>query len=176
MSEEIPDRLKALLGSEAVWVEPSPDLEARIRGLADTRTQPNPPRRLRVWLPAAVTVLVLVSGAFLTFDRPDWQVDLVASAQAANASAMVSGWNEAEGTRLRFDINGLPDAPAGTYYEIWLTSLDGLHVSGGSFNGDGVLTAMVGVSRRDFPRIWITIETLDDESGPSPATLFDSPI
>lgn len=176
MSEEIPDRLKALLGSEAVWAEPSPDLEARIRGLAEVGVHPSPARRLRVWLPAAVTMIVLITGAVLTFDRPDWQVDLVASAQAANASAMVSGWNESEGTRLRFDINGLPNAAAGTYYEIWLTSPEGLHVSGGSFNGDGVLTAMVGVHRGEFPRIWITLETLDDDSGPSPETLFDSPL
>jgi hypothetical protein len=174
MSDELPDRLKSILSSEALWVEPSPELEERIHSLGMARARQGGSRRLRTWLPAAAAVTVLIVGAILTFDRPDWQVDLVATPQAPGASALVSGWNEPEGTRLRFDISGLPEAATGSYYEIWLTSDEGLHVSGGTFNADGVLTAMVGVRRGDFPRIWITLEAVDENTAPSSATLFDS--
>jgi hypothetical protein len=176
MSDELPERLKEILSSEAVWVEPPPELGARIQGLAGISQPLGALRRLRVWLPAAVTLLVLVVGAFLTFDRPDWEIDLVATSEAPLASAVVRGWNEAEGTRLRLEVNGLDHAAPGMYYEIWLTSPAGMHVSGGTFAGDGVVTAIVGVRRGDFPRIWITRESLDDDSGPSPETIFDSPI
>lgn len=176
MSEELPDRLKSILASEAIWIEPGPELEERIHSLGVARARQRSRRSLRTWLPVAAAVLVLIVGAVLTFDRPDWQMDLVATPQAAGASAVVSGWNEPEGTRLRFDISGLPQASTGRFYEIWLTSDDGLHVSGGSFNADGVLTAMVGVRRRDFPRIWITLEAIDADPAPSPDTLFDTGI
>lgn len=174
MNEELPDRLQSILRSEAVWLEPSPEVEEGIRSLAATRGRTR--SKVRMWLPAAVTLLVLLAGAALTFDRPDWQTELIATGLAPDASALVSGWNEAEGTRLRFEIDGLPETPTDSYYEIWLTSDDGLHVSAGSFNGNGVLTAMVGVRRGDFPRIWITLEPIDDESYPSPDTMLDTEV
>ena len=176
MSDEIPDRLKSILASEAIWLEPSPELDERIQSLGVSKGGRRVDSSLRRWLPGAAALAVLIVGAILTFDRPDWQMDLVATAQAPGASAVVSGWNEPEGTRLRFDISGLPEAASDRYYEIWLTSDAGLHVSGGTFSGDGVLTAMVGVRRGDFPRIWITLEAVDEDTGPSPKTLFDTGI
>lgn len=176
MSEELPDRLKAILSSESIWEEPPAELEQRIKGLTRGVERPASSRLWRTWLPVVATLAILIVGAVSAFDRPDWEVNLVATEEAPNASAVVMGWNEAEGTRMRFDIRGLPAASPGTYYEIWVTSIDGRHVSGGTFQGDGVLTAMVGVRRGDFPRIWITLEQIDRDSGPSPETYFDSPL
>ncbi|MCA1736967.1 MAG: anti-sigma factor, partial [Actinobacteria bacterium] len=174
MNEELPERLRSMLGSEAVWLEPSPEVEEEIRSLATTRARGGAAKKVRMWLPVTVSLAILLVGAALTFDRPDWQTELVATSEAPGASALVSGWNDDEGTRLRFEIDGLPETPADSYYEIWLTSDEGLHVSGGSFNGNGVLTAMVGVRRGDFPRIWITLEPIDEESYPSLDTVLDS--
>lgn len=174
MSDELPPRLKAILETEAIWVEPSLGLEERIQTLASGGGYARPATRLRRWLPVTVSLAILLVGTAVTFGRPDWQLDLMATAQVPGASALVSGWNDDEGTRLRFDVNGLPAPPPGSYYEIWLTSDDGLHVSGGSFTGNGVLTTMVAVQRRDFPRIWITLEPIDEDSSPSPETVFDT--
>jgi len=175
VSDELPEHLESLLSGEAVWVEPSAELETRVRNLAlDARAAD-----ARVWgprtlLPVAVAVLVLAIGAFLASGRPDWKIDLLATSAAPEASAVVSGWNEREGTRLELEIAGLPAVAPDAYYEIWLTSPDGLHVSGGSFTGNGTVTAVVGVRRGDFPRIWITRELVDDDPAPSPETYFDT--
>jgi hypothetical protein len=72
------------------------------------------------------------------------------------------------------DITGIGDAPTGFYYEIWMTAKDGRHISAGTFNGSGRVTAFAGVRRADYPRIWITLEAADDDLGPSPETYFDT--
>jgi hypothetical protein len=72
------------------------------------------------------------------------------------------------------DIRGIEDAPSGSYYEIWMTAPDGRHISAGTFSGSGRVTAFAGVRRADYPRIWITLETADDDLGPSPETYFDT--
>jgi hypothetical protein len=174
MNEELPERIRSILSSEAVWVEPSSEFEQRIEQLAKSQVEVRRRRRLRLWLPVAAAVTTLVVGTLVTFNRPDWQMNLAGTTQAPGATAVVSGWSQGEGTRLQLDVEGLPDAPEGSYYEIWLTSADDLHVSGGTFKGDGSLTAMVGVRRGDFPRIWITIEQIDENEEPSSDTVLDT--
>lgn len=174
MSEELPERLESILGDEAVWLEPPAQLEERVRSLAGPAPATISAHRMWTWIPAAAAAVVLVVAGLVALDRPDWEIDLSATEEAAGATALVRGWNQPGSTRLEIHIEGLPAAAPGSYYEIWLTSPDGLHVSGGTFNGDGVVTAAVGVRRRDFPRIWITYEMLDDDPSPSPRTYFDS--
>jgi hypothetical protein len=72
-------------------------------------------------------------------------------------------------------VEGLEPAPAGHYYEIWMTAPDGRHVSAGTFQGSGRVTASAGVRRSEFPRIWITLEEVGGDLGPSPETYFDMP-
>jgi hypothetical protein len=129
----------------------------------------------RFLIPAAALVAVLVAGTLLLPSRADWKFNLAAVGEGRGASATVAGWNEDQGTRLRIEISGVAQSPPGHYYEIWLTSPEGLHVSAGTFRGDGVIEATVGVRRSDFPRLWITLESVEDgDAGPSSETYFDT--
>ena len=70
-------------------------------------------------------------------------------------------------------IEGLNPAPDGFVYEFWLS--DGpVHISAGTFHSDGEIELWSGVSRADFPRLWITLEPLDEDESPSGNTVLDT--
>ena len=170
------EQIAPTLATPEIWEDPAPSLAASISAIGKGAARPLPARlgRYRAWIPAAVTALIVAVAGFTTFDRPDWEMALVPVGDGLGASAAVSGWNESGGTRMQIRVSGVEPSPSGHYYEIWLTSPTGLHVSGGTFAGDGVLSSVVGVRRADFPRIWITLEPMDSDGGPSPNTYFDS--
>jgi hypothetical protein len=173
--------MRVALGDPAVWESPDPNLEDRlVAEIERQQTFQTPRRRWRrsaasaaALTAAAVLGATVTAGAFLR--RPDWSTDLVASELAPAATAHVQGWLTDEGTRVRLDVGGLRPLGPGEYYEIWLTAEDGRHVSAGSFTSPGVIESWIGVRRRDFPRVWITIEPTDDDLGPSGATVLDDP-
>ncbi len=104
---------------------------------------------------------------------PGWEVALEPTDLAPAASASVSGWNTDSGTRLAIEASGLDPAPAGFVYELWFSAED-QHVSAGTFAAVDDVTAWVGVRRGDFPRVWITLEALDGDPGPSRSTVLDT--
>ncbi len=170
-------RLRSALADPTLWEAPAPELEDRVIAEVLRQYDPAPRRRRRIgWVAAAaVAVAALVVGVSLP-DEPDWQVRLVSTRNAPTAQAFVEGWQDEGGTtRMRFDIEGLTPAGAEAYYEIWLTAADGRHVSGGTFSDSGVVETSIGVARRDFPRVWITLEPADDDLGPSSVVMFDDP-
>ena len=182
-------KLRATLASSSLWEEPSPDVAERImatvrdedkRGQADKLIQ-SESRRPGKWrtgliVQLALASLVVLAGAFYANRTlgADWEVSLVSASEHPEASAVVQGWSTSRGTRMVVDIVGLDDAPSGSYYEIWMTAVDGRHISAGTFNGSGRVTAFVAVRRADYPRIWITLETEDQDLGPSRETYFDT--
>ena len=177
-------RLSSTLSSHSLWEEPSPDLSERIlqtvrghdeRIPADRRAQPEHHRRTLLAGVAATLLFVLAGTFFATRSlSADWEMTLASSEEHPEATAVVRGWSTSLGTRMVLDIGGIEDAPSGSYYEIWMTARDGRHISAGTFNGSGRVTAFAGVRRADFPRIWITLEKADDDLGPSPDTYFDT--
>ncbi|MGH8923810.1 MAG: anti-sigma factor family protein [Acidimicrobiia bacterium] len=169
-------RIRETLGEPSLWEEPSPELAERITMLGRGATRQSRRQRPARYLApvAAAVAAVLVAGILVTADRSDWEFGLTGVGEGANASAVVAGWNDEEGTRLRIEVEGIAPSPPGSYYEIWMTSPDGLHVSAGTFRGDGVINASAGVRRADFPRLWITLESVDGDSGPSSHAYFDS--
>lgn len=172
------ERLRAMLASPSLWEAPSNDLVDRIvDSLQRHRESPNRLRRTSVAAAAAVLVVVAaVAGlGMLGTNTPDWTLELVTAEPAANAVALVDGWVTETGTRMVIEVSGIEEAPAGHYYEIWLTAPDGRHVSAGTFKGAGTVTAFAGVRRSDFPRVWITLESADGDLGPSSETYFDMP-
>ena len=70
---------------------------------------------------------------------------------APEAMASVRGWNE-NGGRLSLSISGLPEAPAGSVHQPW----------------------WVGVARRDYPRLWVTLEKLDEDESLSGIKVMDT--
>ena len=177
-------RLSTTLSSHSLWEEPPPDLSDRIlqtvrghdeRIPHDRRVQPEHQRRALL-AGIAATLLIALAGTFVATRSlsADWEMTLASSEERPEATAVVRGWSTSQGTRMVLDIWGIEDAPSGSYYEIWMTARDGRHISAGTFSGSGRVTAFAGVRRADFPRIWITLETTDDDLGPSPDTYFDT--
>lgn len=163
------------VGDAALWVEPDVALEKRVLALA--ATEPESPTwsrlRLRVAFTAAVVLIVLVGTVVAVRDHgPDWEVGLFAAQAAPGSSGTARGWAEESGTRIELELAGLEPAGKGFVYELWLS--DGpIHVSAGTFRGTTDLTLWAGVDRRDFPRVWITLEPIDGD--PAPATnILDS--
>ncbi|MDH3308248.1 MAG: anti-sigma factor [Acidimicrobiia bacterium] len=164
------------LGDEALWVQPSRELEhtimdtveAELPQVASVSLLSDQPADGRSWwIPAAVAAVAIVLLAVLALRpaSPDWEVSLGATAEAPGVTAAVLGWNEASGTRLELDIAGLDRAPTGFVYELWFSE-GPIHISAGTFQEPRDVTLWVGVSRADYPRLWITLEPIDEDPGP----------
>lgn len=160
------------LDDAALWTGPSAELEASIMAaIADEAPERTvstifSARSLRWLAPLAAAAAALI--AFVAFSgSPDWEVTLGGTDAAPGASAVAFGWNEDNGTRVELDVEGLEPAPEGFFYELWFSSED-IHISAGTFHGtgDGV-TLWAGVSRGDFPRVWITLEPIDNDESPA---------
>ena len=174
------DATAAALADPAMWVEPSAHIADQVVAMisggsgaaADT-----PQRRATPWgriiaVAAAVVIAVGVAVAQRP-PQPDWEVAMPGTEAAPVATASVKGWNEEGGTRLLLNVTGLPDAPAGSVYELWLTS-DAVHVSAGTFTAAGDVDLWVGVSRRDYPRLWVTLEKVDEDESLSGINVMDT--
>lgn len=171
------DASRAALSDPALWEEPSPELGRRVAALVAAAPLAGAPRRVnRRWVPVtavAALAIVIASAGILGARRPDWTVEIEGTELAPAAIATARGWNAATGTRIVLDVDGLEPAPPGQHYEFWLTS-DAVHVSAGTFTGPGTIEMWAGVSRSDYPRLWITLEPADEDSGPSPQTVLDT--
>jgi hypothetical protein len=170
-------RLRLTLVDPTVWETPGPDLEARIVDEVLRQQTPSERGDRRRWIGWAAGAVAVVLALLIWIDPggPDWEVELTPTPAAAMAQASVQGWQTPTGTRMRFEIDGLAASGNDAYYEIWLTATDGRHVSGGTFEGSGVIEASIGVARREYPRVWITLEPADADLGPSPSVVFDNP-
>ena len=168
------------LDDAALWAEPSLDLEGSIMAaISDepqrlvTVTQLKRPGAVR-WL-APLSAAAAAAIAFVVFTgspSPDWTVALAATDAARGVTASVSGWTEDAGTRVELDIQGLDPAPEGFVYELWF-SKDDVHISAGTFHTPGDMTLWAGVARGDFPRVWITLEPIDNDRSPA-TTILDT--
>jgi hypothetical protein len=162
-----------------IWEEPSPELENQVIALitGTPTTSPPGPGRLERWMrPLAAAAAVVVAVGFYAVLRapsPDWEVVMPGTDTAPQATSTVAGWNTDSGTRLMLAIRGLEPAPQGHVYEFWLS--DGpLHISAGTFKAGGEIELWAGVTRADFPRLWVTLEQLDDDESPSGTTVLDT--
>ncbi len=169
---------RELLTSPDLWEEPPAGLEDQIVTLAagrrsEVRARPRSRWPLRIGGVAAA-VAAFGAGFLLVAGRaPDWRIEAPGTDLAPEALAMVSGWNVDAGTRLVVEVEGLEDAPDGQVYEIWF-SRGPIHISGGTFRTSGQIETTVGIARRDYPRIWITLEPEDEDASPSGLTVIDT--
>lgn len=172
----------ALLREPTLWQEPDAAVEERvvaaISGEAGATHAVPVRRQARMAITTAAAVIVLgVAGVVFALvggstAGPDWEVSIFA-AGPNDADGTVQGWNSNAGTRVRLDALGLAPAPAGSVYELWFSAAD-VHVSAGTFREATDVDLWVGVSRRAFPRIWVTIEPLDGDPAPSGQTVLDT--
>ena len=181
------DTGRVLLGGAAIWEGPPPELETqviRLIGSSEPGFGSDDPRRRwvgrragwPVWAAAAaVAVSLSAGGLYLALRSPaaDWEVVVPGTALAPNASAVVKGWSGEAGTRMVFTVEGLEPAPHGHVYEFWL-SRGQLHTSAGTFTANGEFELRSGVTRAEFPRLWVTLEPLDEDEGPTTHTVLDT--
>jgi len=163
-------------GSDEAIPTVDDDLPPSLHAVEDIAAPMTPARRTpNVWALLGVAAAVVVALLFVTSTRsaPDWSVDVAGGPDAPQASAVVDGWNTDSGTRLVVEARGLEPAPDGFFYELWLS--DGpLHISGGTFTGLDDVELWAAVSRGDFPRIWITLEPIDEDESPSSVVVLDT--
>lgn len=176
--QESLDLIRDILGREATWSEPPPDVADRLlaaigsnRGVAAVETV----GATRPWgwaaaavLGAAALVLVVV-GLLGVFAPADEQVVSIAGTDLQPEATGQAAIREAEaGWWIRLDIDDLPAADTGTYYEGWVWNDEGEGVSIGTFHMRGETEEVVlwsGVDPADYPAIWVTLE--DEDGDPS---------
>ena len=169
------------LADPTTWEEPPPELQNQVVALIAS----NQGRvatglvRLERWVrPLVAAALVVVAvGLYgvLRTPSPDWEVNMPGTNLAPLAASTVAGWNTDAGTRMVVAVEGLDPAPEGYVYEFWLS--DGpLHISAGTFAAGGEIELWSGVTRADFPRLWVTLEPLDDDESPSGKTVLDTEV
>ena len=178
------DVLRAQLDDPALWEPPSSELRTRVVGAVVSAVDPIgvSRRSARRWWATGVAAalliavvaasLVVVSGRA---DGADWEQSLYAKDVPPGAEVSVEGWNTDTGTRLRVHVEGLAPAGPNEYYAIWMSSNSGQHVPAGTFRESGEIEAWSGVTRADFPRIWITLEPDDGDERLTGPTIADTP-
>jgi anti-sigma-K factor RskA len=178
------DVLRARLGDPAVWEAPGSALRQRVIGAVVSAARPVGVSRRsarRWWFAAAAAAMVIgvvATSLVVSRDRADgadWELSLYSKTAVPGAVVSVHGWNTGTGTRLRLDVEGLAPAGPTEIYAIWMSSTTGQHVSAGTFRESGRIDAWSGVTRADFPRIWITLEPDDGDERLTGATVVDTP-
>ena len=177
------DATRVSLADPVLWESPPTDGVDRLLASISSTTRANVPTRgRRRWFvpsyAAAAVVLLAVAATTIAILRPtddaDWQVALVPLSAFPDAVASVEGWNTDTGTRMRITIEGIDDLADGGFYEVWMTSPDGQHISAGTFRSAGTIDTWSAVRRADFPRLWITLESFDGDPSPSAQTVLDT--
>lgn len=172
---------RQILADAVLWEDPDPQLVERVVGMISEPTSSPAavePRRRNWRIPVAAVIaglLVASLGVWALASSPgaDWKVPIPGTADAPAAVGVIQGWNEPTGTRVVLQVSGLAPAPDGSLYELWFTR-DKVHVSAGTFTGPGEIELWVGVSRGAFPRLWVTLEPIDEDEAPSGFTVLDT--
>ena len=161
------DAARQVLSSAAAWGAPPDAVAEEVLGEIRARTNPFQETRRRIspmrLLAAAMTlgVILLVTVFGLGSLRDDTRVELEGT--DLQPSATGTAWLESTdaGWSIRIDLDGLPPAEDGYYYEGWVWSDDGDGVSIGTFhlrNGSERLNLWSGVDVASYPSIWISLQ------------------
>lgn len=174
-----------LLQCEAIWVSPPADLELRVMAdieaaephgshidqLAHRRTlrQQRRPRRRPVLLVAAAAALGAATMVGVTQFGPSGgaRMNLAGTPLAAQAHADVELRGTASGIEITMDVDRLPPAPPGTFYQGWVKGERGA-VAIGTFHlreGSRQVVLWSGVQLADYPKLTVTLQS--EGAGPA---------
>jgi len=171
---EPPERdVTRLLDDPAVWAEVPADLRARTLAEATgSVAAPVMPARhptrfgghRRLLLAAAVLLgaLMVAGGLGLTLGRDSQpegvEVALAGTEDLPDASATVELRDEPAGVSVLLNVAGIPPAPDGSFYEVWLVGDSG-KVSAGTFHRRGdedQITLWLGVDPAAYDAVTVT--------------------
>ena len=166
-----------LLDDPATWAEVPAGLRARTLAAA-TAAAPaiavlSARRRGRrpAMLAAAAAVVVAVAvigGLRLTTDggADPTEVELAGTDAASGATASAYLRDEDAGVSIDLDVDGLPPAPDGMFYEAWLVGGTG-KISAGTFHvreGPGKVALWLGVDPAGYDALSVTLQPVEGGS------------
>jgi hypothetical protein len=177
-SPGIPDRvrlLRTVLRDADTWSKPPAGLYEEIVGGLDNPPASRAGRSRRRLEPsvgiAAVLLLALVALLLGSSDSVPDETGLVVAVAGTGLAPDAAGTlllrETPSGWYLRLDVNGIPPAPNGSYYEGWLTRGE-VGVSVGTFhmrNGAEPVALWSGVAPADYPVFSVTLQ--DEGGGPA---------
>jgi hypothetical protein len=167
-----------LLDDPAVWAEVPAGLRERVLAAATGTGDPAPERpnvvplrrrwphgRFLLAAAAAIVLGLVVVGALQLRDGAGGgtSVALAGTAGAPGAAATVELRDEPAGVSVTFEVHGLPPAPEGAFYEVWLVGPTG-KVSAGSFHRRGhqdQVKLWLGVDPAGYDAITVTRQPVD---------------
>jgi hypothetical protein len=172
LDPQVTAALEDILGSQSVWAGLDEQVEAAIiRTIAaevheaELGQEPIFTKRDRRYLIpiGAVAGLFLIAGiaiaVFFAGEDPT-RVELAATDVAPAASAVAEIEDTPSGLRVVLEVEGLPAAEPGTYYQGWVRSdTDGVSI--GTFHmrgGDADVELWAGVTAEDYPVITVTLQ------------------
>jgi hypothetical protein len=167
------DLIRDVLGGAATWAEPPPAvLDGALSALAphetasELETSPRWPLvAALIGSAAAVAALVFASIAVIDANPVgDTILAMTGTGLGTGAGGTAAVHPTESGWWIRLDLQGLPPAPTGSYYEGWVWSDDGEGISIGSFHnrgGDDPVILWSGVELAEYPSIWVTLEPED---------------
>lgn len=161
------DAARRVLLDAATWGVPPGSLAEDVLGEIRDQTDPFQESRRRVSPTRLLAAAMMLGAIFLvTFLglgtlSDSSKVELAGTELLPTASG--TAWLEPTdaGWSIRLDLDGLPPADDGYYYEGWVWSDDGDGVSIGTFhlrNGPERLSLWSGVDVADYPSIWISLQ------------------
>ena len=168
-ADERLDSVRRALGDPNTWETPPQSVADGV--IAEIRAASSPfeatPRR-PTWrrfgyAVAGVTVVILLLAFFGTLDRGT-RVALEGTELLPEASGTAFLQDTDAGWSIRLEVEGLPPAEPGFYYEGWVWSDEGDGVSIGTFhlrNGTRPLNLWAGVDVEEYPAIWVSLEPED---------------
>jgi Anti-sigma-K factor rskA, C-terminal len=143
------------------------------------------PTRRWVAAGAAAAVIAVVAGmigAGLADDdggRPEGTEFAISGTDLAPRASAVATVNIlGAGVGIGLEVEGLPPAAPGTYYEAWMSGPDG-KVSAGTFHmrgGDDGVYLWSGVDPDRYPTLSVTLEDEDGDPASSGRVVLDGPV
>lgn len=166
--------LARLLDDPAVWAEVSSDLRASTLAgalgapVTELRARPGRSWQRPVLLAAAALVVVGLAVVGATrlggeADPADAEVALAGTENAPGATATAELRDEPAGVSVVLQVDGLPPAPEGTFYEAWLVGPTG-KVSAGTFHQRGEqdeIKLWLGVDPAGYEAITVTRQPIE---------------
>lgn len=119
----------------------------------------------------ALGAVALRSGS----DEPGDEVAIAATDLGGDITGTASFVARPAGLEIVLDLEGLPRAPAGSFYQGWVKGDKGL-VTIGTFHTGGRVVLWSGVELADYPLLTVTLEPEDGDPASSGQVLLTAPI
>ena len=196
-------RVDALLGLPAAWVEPDHELEERVltawrqasrpasRGVDGALAavgplwampaRPAPARRWRARVSGALVGAAAASLLFVAVSLirrpapPNLRLTFAATQLAPQASGSARLTETTSGWRIEINTRGLVRLDKGRYYEAWLEGPKGI-VSIGTFHTGAKVTLWAGVEADEYTSLTVTVEDEDGNPASSLQRVLTAPV